>query len=183
MKENLNLACQKQHDASTASSDSFLLLAAKKNDRDVCQTHEKAILSEFLNAVPKQHQFHKPLLKVFGKKLKRSKKNISGNISEDETNEDEEDSELEGEDDNSDSEEDETCPAGCNISLYEQVIELRERRLDQEDIFADIKCAINEAQKAYDRHVQQEKQIQRDVCSYVEDIHSFQTKKQQTLNK
>ena len=55
MKENLNLACQKQHDASTASSDSFLLLAAKKNDRDVCQTHEKAILSEFLNAVPKQH--------------------------------------------------------------------------------------------------------------------------------
>tara|TARA_B100000780_G_C21083145_1_gene436263 strand:- start:342 stop:848 length:507 start_codon:yes stop_codon:yes gene_type:complete len=167
----------------TASSDSFSLLAAKKNSQNKCQTHGKAILSEFLNAAPKHHQFHKLLFKVFNKKLKRSRKNISGNTSEDETNEEGEDSEPEEEDDRSDSEEDDTCPAGCNTSLYEQVIELRERRLDQEDILADNKCAINGAQKAYDRHVQQEKQMQRDVCSYVEDTFSFQTKKQQTLNK
>merc|ERR1712017_41955 len=47
MKENLNLACQKQHDASTASSDSFLLLAAKKNDRVYAKLMRKQFYLNF----------------------------------------------------------------------------------------------------------------------------------------
>ena len=67
--------------------------------------------------------------------------------------------------------------------MYEQVVELREKRLDQEEILAEIQRTIDELQRTYDRHIQREKQIDRDVNSYSKEIRSFQTEKQQRLNK
>ena len=141
--------------------------------------------------VPDGHPHHAPLLKVFKHKIKRAKKkpaNQDKNGVEDEDDIEEYDDEDDDDDDNdddgsSDGPVDDTCPSGCDTTLYEQVLELREKRLDQEEILADVQRSIDDMRRTCDRHTQREKQIRRDVDSYTKEIRAFQTEKQQRLNK
>ena len=78
---------------------------------------------------------------------------------------------------------DDSCPPGCDATLYEHVIELRDKRLDQEEVLADFQRLIDDLKRTLDRHNQRKKQIDRDLNSYVKEIQSFQTEKQQHLNQ
>mmetsp|Transcript_4399 Transcript_4399/g.13949 ORF Transcript_4399/g.13949 Transcript_4399/m.13949 type:complete len:144 (-) Transcript_4399:1189-1620(-) len=131
------------------------------------------------------HPFHSFLSKVFRRRIKRSKRrslddaSFEGGGDEDEsvTSDDNEEEESENE------EVDDSCPAGCDATLYEHVIELREKRLDQETNLAELSKMTEEMKRARDRHIQRKKQIERDLSSFNMDLESFQTEKQQLLNQ
>jgi len=61
-------------------------------------------------------------------------------------------------------------------------LELREKRLDQEDVLADFQKNIDELKKTFDRLSSREKTIGKDLSSTEKDIEMFQTEKQKKLN-
>ena len=77
------------------------------------------------------------LAKIFRRKIKRSKKR-DGDADDDDDDEDEDEEEDFDEDEGDEDEEevDDSCPPGCDTTLYEQVLEMREKRLDQEEVRA-----------------------------------------------
>ena len=44
---------------------------------------------------------------------------------------------------------DETCPQGCDKAIYSAVLELREKRLDEEDKLSDIQKVIDVVLRKY----------------------------------
>ena len=64
---------------------------------------------------------------------------VAGNEDEDEEDEKEEDEDFEEEDCDEDEEgQDDSCPQGCDSNMYDKVLALRERRLDQEEIVQEV---------------------------------------------
>jgi hypothetical protein len=92
------------------------------------------------------------------RKIKRSKKRSGGAGDDDgDLEEDDDDEDLDEDDDADDDDEagEEVCPAGCDPQLYEKVIELRERRLDEEEAAAEVAKAVEATKK--DREIQSKK--------------------------
>ena len=78
--------------------------------------------------------------------MKRQRKGPEG--ADDEYNsEEEEDDEDDDLDDDLDDEEEEVCPPGCDPAMYEKVCELREKRLEQEEVYADFQKAVEALKK------------------------------------
>jgi hypothetical protein len=65
---------------------------------------------------------------------------------DEEEEEEEEDEDFDDEDD----EDEEVCPHGCDQTLYDKVLALREKRLDQEDVIAECAKAIDGFKKERD---------------------------------
>ena len=90
------------------------------------------------------------------RKIKRSKKRSAGGGEEDADLEEEEDDDddLDEDDDADDDDEagEEVCPAGCDAQLYEKVIELRERRLDEEEAAAEVAKVVEATKKEREIH-------------------------------
>ena len=72
----------------------------------------------------------------------------------------------------------------CNtLSRYEQVCELREKRLDQEDVLADLQKAVEALKKDHEALVKKERVIDAALNASESEIREFQSHKQQELNK
>ena len=162
------------------------------NDKIATKKHEieklnpKQVMMEFSQLVPDSNKFHEPLLKIFKKKIKRMKKKANEAEEDDEEGEDED----EDEDDMSDfdeeeeeEEEEEFCPPGCDPSLFDQVCELREKRLDQEEMLAEYQKGADQLKKDLDGLVKKEKIIDSALRQTEQEIQQFQTFKQQKLNE
>ena len=110
---------------------------AKKAELEVWQEKDASIGHEFDALVPESHSFRAQLAKIFRRKIKRSKKR-DGDADDDDDDEDEDEEEDFDEDEGDEDEEevDDSCPPGCDTTLYEQVLEMREKRLDQEEVRA-----------------------------------------------
>jgi len=159
-------------------------ISSKKNEIE--KLNPKQVMMEFSQLVPESNKFHDPLLKIFKKKIKRMKK--KGNDGDEEDEEGEEDEE--DEDDMSDfdeeeeeEEEEEFCPPGCDPSLFEQVCELREKRLDQEEMLAEYQKGADQLKKDLDGLTKKEKIIDTALRQTEQEIQQFQTFKQQKLNE
>jgi WD40 repeat protein len=161
-------------------------LATKNEEIGVWQEKEKTIMGEFHSLVGDANAsaFHAQLLKVFKRKIKRAKKRTGDDEEEEEEEEDwEEDEDEDFDDDEGDEDEEDACPAGCDQTLYDKVLELREKRLDQEDIHADFQKAVDELTRNKERHTGRQKQIDKDLSNTELEIQSFQTEKQARLNE
>lgn len=132
--------------------------------------------------VQDNHPFQAPLLKAFRRKIKRQKKINQEDDGGTEADNEEEDDDLD-DDFDEDDDVDDSCPPGCDATLYEHVIELRDKRLDQEEVLTDFQRVIDDLKRTLDRHNQRKKQIERDLNSFAKEIQSFQTEKQQHLNQ
>ncbi|KAJ3110144.1 Cilia- and flagella-associated protein 44 [Phlyctochytrium bullatum] len=77
----------------------------------------------------------------------------------------------------------EECPADCDPTIFANVKELRERKLDQEDILAEIQKAIETLKKENDGFIKKEKIIDMALKNTEAEIQDFQTQKQQKLNE
>jgi WD40 repeat protein len=160
-------------------------LSMKRDEIGVWQEKAKHIINEFNALVGESNQFHAQLLKIFKKKVKRAKKR-NGDEEEDEEEEedwDDDDEDFDDEGEEEDEDEEDACPPGCDQTLYDKVLELREKRLDQEEILSDFQKAIDELTRNSDRHTTREKQINKDLAQTEKEIQSFQTEKQQRLNE
>lgn len=85
--------------------------------------------------------------------------------------------------DEDDEDEEDQLPPNCDQALYDQVLDLRERRLDQEDVLAEFQKTIDDLKKSYDRHSQRERQVDKELVATKTEINRFQGEKQQQLNQ
>merc|ERR1712136_311156 len=102
----------------------------------------------------------------------------------DEDEDDEEESDLESDfEDEEDMDDDTGPPQGCDVQVYESVIDLREKRLDMEEELQDIQKAVDELKKAYAKLLDAEKRVDKEQKATDAEIQQFQTDKQRKLNQ
>lgn len=78
---------------------------------------------------------------------------------------------------------DTVCPAGCDQGLFNQACELRERRLDLEDMVAEEKKGLDSQRKELESMRKKAKSMESQVKSALSDLQAFQLKKQQRMNE
>jgi hypothetical protein len=95
-------------------------------------------------------------------------------------------SESEEEDEESEEEEEdfeEKAPADTEKAIFEQVLALRERKLDQDESITDISKMVEALKKENDALVKKEKTIDHNLSATEAEIQEFQTLKQRKLNE
>jgi WD40 repeat protein len=142
------------------------------------------LFTQYKNMIPggESHQFYEILTKIYKKKIKRIK-NIETEGLDDDEDLLESDEENDDDDEFDDDDIDDICPNGCDVTLYDQVIALREKKLDVDEVLTDLQKAIDELKKSKDRFKQREKQIDKDLKASELEIQNFQRQKQGALNK
>merc|ERR1711959_165308 len=156
-------------------------LSEKKSEIEQWQTEESSLQAEFTELVGENSPFLGVLLKIYKKKVKRSKrKKGAGDEDEfdDEEDEDEDESEMDSDEDVDDEDEDVGPPQGCDVQIYESVLDLREKRLDMEDALQEIQRAVDELKKTHTRLLGDEKSIDKEQKHTDALIQEFQTDKQ-----
>ena len=170
--------CKKEkHDIQSSSGEVQGKLDQKLEEHSAWSDKMSGLIAEFKALVPDTNPYFEILTKIFKKKIKRSK---GGDDIDDDEEEEEEDDD---DDDDYDDEIEDTCPPGCDVGLYDHVLEYREKRLDIEEFLTDIQKSIDEMKKTKDRLKQREKQIDKDAKSTEIEIQNFQRQKQAALNK
>jgi len=79
--------------------------------------------------------------------------------------------------------EDDSCPKDCDNMIYEKVMELREKRLDQEEVLNEFEKAVQALKSQNIALINKEKNIDKNLFDTEKEIEIFQTEKQQHLNK
>ena len=156
-------------------------LATKKTEIERLLDRDRQIMAEFNAALGENNKFYDVMLKIFKRKVKR-KKQTDGDEDEDEDEEDEDDDD-EDYDEDEDEEEEETCPPGCDPALYDKVCELREKRMEQEEVYTEFQKGVEALKKENDMLIKKEKIIDNAVKATENDIQAFQTEKQGKLNE
>jgi hypothetical protein len=161
-------------------------LSEKKVDIENWQAEESTLQADFTELVGENSPYLGALLRIYKKKVKRKNRKRAGGEEEDDFNEEEEESDEDdagdSEDDDDEMEED-VCPGGCDMSIYESVVELRDKRLDMEDALQEIQKDVDDLKKTHTRLLAQEKSIDKEQKQTEAEIQSFQTEKQRKLNQ
>merc|ERR1740130_1071810 len=139
-------------------------LAVKKVEIERLLEKDKLIMAEMTQALGEGNKYSEVLLTLFKKKVKRLKAH-------------------DGDDDDEEEEEEEVCPPGCDPALYEKVCELREKRLEQEELYAEFQKSVEGLKKENDALIRKEKVIDKALKDTEADIQAFQTDKQGKLNQ
>ena len=82
----------------------------------------------------------------------------------------------------SDEDEEEVCPPHCPVVAYERTLELREKRLDNEDAMDALHRVCTEAGKVYERLQGKVKGVEKEEAALEREMQTFQSEKQRTLN-
>ena len=131
---------------------------AKLEDQAQWVSKQSNLMSDFRILVPENNPFHDILNKIYKKKIKRSKG--TDDLDEEEDSEEEEDDD---DDDYDDDEVEDVCPNGCDATLYDKVLDFREKRLDIEEVMTESQKVIDDFKKSLDRLKQREKQIDKEI--------------------
>ncbi|KAF6034679.1 hypothetical protein EB796_007012 [Bugula neritina] len=170
---------QEKIDQQTKTLDVTAKIEAKKKDIERLQEKEKALHALFVQSLGDNNKFADYLTKVFKKKIKHS-----DDESEDESSDDEDWSES---DDESGSEgggyDLDICPPGCDQNLYNNTTQLREKRLDIEEVLAEEKKNRDQLIKDSENITKKTKVILAGLKSAESDLEAFQLEKQQKLNE
>lgn len=75
------------------------------------------------------------------------------------------------------------CPPGCDQSLFDHAVQLREKRLDLEEMVTDAKRALDLQRKELEGMKKKAKSIESQVKTAMQELQAFQLKKQQRLNE
>ena len=75
------------------------------------------------------------------------------------------------------------CPAGCDQALFAQACELREKRLDLEEMVAEEKRILEAQRKDLEAMKKKAKSMESQVKTALSDLQAFELKKQQRLNE
>lgn len=171
--------CRKEkNEIQTTTSDILAKLEVKQEEMTMWTSKQSNLTVEFRALVPESHAYADTLSKIYRKKIKRSKGMEDGDGDDfDEEEEEDEDEDFD------DEEVEDICPPGCDVALYDQVLELREKRLDVEEVIAEIQKAVDDLKKSKDRLKQREKQIDKDAKQTESEIQQFQLQKQASLNQ
>ncbi|CAE7195360.1 CFAP44 [Symbiodinium natans] len=161
-------------------------LSEKKAEIEEWHTQEQNLQAEFTDLVGENSPFLSALLKVYKKKVKRSKRKKGGEeeeMDEDEEDEDDEGSDIESDEDEDMDDDDVGPPQGCDHQIYESVIDLRDKRLEMEDALQEIQKAVEGLKNTHKRLGEDEQRIDKEQRRTDAEIQQFQTDKQRKLNQ
>ncbi|GMF32680.1 unnamed protein product [Phytophthora fragariaefolia] len=185
------------------------LLAIKRRELEEWSRQERAVQGEFVTLVnggtgssATPHPSFTALQKLFKRKLKRVKKKPTasgrddgkngqspesardGEDQEEEEEEEEDDDEnYDEDDDEDDDEEEDACPSGCDLTLYEKVLALREKRADVDDAVGELNKSIEELRKVGERQAAKQRAIDKELAATEQDTQLFQSEKQSRFNQ
>eukprot|EP00931_Biecheleriopsis_adriatica_P072873 TRINITY_DN47261_c0_g1_i1.p1 TRINITY_DN47261_c0_g1~~TRINITY_DN47261_c0_g1_i1.p1 ORF type:complete len:1243 (-),score=428.26 TRINITY_DN47261_c0_g1_i1:43-3222(-) len=162
-------------------------LGDKKAEIEEWHTQEQNLQAEFTDLVGENSPFLSALLKVYKKKVKRSKRKKGmgddEDFDEDEEDEDDEGSDVESDEDDDMEDDDAGPPQGCDHQIYESVIDLRDRRLEMEDALQEIQKAVEGLKQTHKKLLDDERRIDKEQKMTDTEIQQFQTDKQRKLNQ
>ncbi|XP_066555153.1 cilia- and flagella-associated protein 44 [Amia ocellicauda] len=165
-------------------------LEAKRRDIAKLQERDRALTTTFQASLGENNKFADFLTKVFKKKVKRAKKKEKKGEEEEELEseeESEEESEWSDEELDSGSEsgplDDSVCPPYCDPALFENTIQLREKRLDLEEALLEEKKAADILRKECDSLTKKMKVVSASLSTAEGDLELLQREKQQKLNE
>uniref|UniRef100_A0A8C5M7X7 Cilia- and flagella-associated protein 44 n=1 Tax=Leptobrachium leishanense TaxID=445787 RepID=A0A8C5M7X7_9ANUR len=189
LQERVNERMVEKEEVQRKSEDYLQQLEAKKKDIAQLQEKEKALHSAFQASLGENNKLVVFLTKVFKKKVKRTKKEVRGD-DEDDVNSDDDsdvDSSWDSADDDSGSDgdvfDDSICPDNCDPALFENTLQLREKRLDIEEALTEEKKIVDNLKKEYDALTKKAKIIEGNLKAAEEELDVFQREKQQKLNE
>ena len=144
-------------------------LSSKLDEIQTWQEKDKRIMKEFDHIVGERNPFYEQLKRIFKRKIKRNANrsnvlnkrgeppdadrradandsiDLNDDNSDDSSNDsDDESNELTTQDGTTGKSADDSCPKDCDNLIYEKVMELREKRLDQEEILAEFQKSVDE---------------------------------------
>mmetsp|Transcript_6562 Transcript_6562/g.12272 ORF Transcript_6562/g.12272 Transcript_6562/m.12272 type:complete len:401 (-) Transcript_6562:1722-2924(-) len=154
-------------------------LGEKKVEIERLLMREKQIRDDFTAAIANSNT-QDALVRIFKKKIKRKKVK---NEDEEDNSDEESDDESDDDDDDEEDEEEEVCPIGCEPAVYQRVVELREKRMEQEDIVNDFQKSIEVLRKENEVLSKKEKTIDTQLRQVEKEIQVFQNEKQMKLNE
>jgi len=185
LKNKLDLKLQEKSDALSRIEECQDRLQTKKEDVEKLAERKKVLSEEFDSLVEDSNPFRDALQKIFLRRIKRAKKKTRNDDDEDYEEEEEEDDDDDEDDDEDfdDEEEEEVCPLGCDQALYEKVCDLRERRLDQDEVATELQKMIDTLKKERDSLSKKQKLVETALKSIDGEIVEFQKEKQSKLNE
>ncbi|XP_062269281.1 cilia- and flagella-associated protein 44 [Platichthys flesus] len=163
-------------------------LQLKQRDMVKLQEREKALRSALRASLGDNNKFLEFLTKVFEKKIKRVKKKEprEDDVDSDEES-DEDDWDDDDDDDDYDSEEgaldDSVCPPGCDPQMFEYTLQLRERRLDLEEMLAEDKKCVEALKDECSALVKKEKLGKSSRKIVDDDLELVNREKRQRMNE
>lgn len=163
---------------STQIAELEVKLEGKREELKHWQGKGAVVANEFRSLIPENHAYVEQLTKIFRRKIKRKQGGDDGAEEDDQQEQDEDEDE-----DDEDEDAEDVCPVGCDPAVYEQVLQLRDRRLDVDDASADVQKGLDETRKALDRLKQRDKQVSKDVAQVEVEIRQFQKQKLSALNQ
>jgi hypothetical protein len=169
---------EKSHDIAACLEDSAVEL-------ENVALRKSKVLRAFDTIVDEEHSRREYLNKIFLRRIKRKK-----DLSEDPRGEDggeRSDSEYDSDDDdddeyNSDDEMEESRPDDCDETLWDQILALRERRQDQDDVMNDLAKSDAEYKKQSDVLAKRAKSVGKALAQLQEAMFAFQREKQEAMN-
>ncbi|KAG7487289.1 hypothetical protein MATL_G00021590 [Megalops atlanticus] len=191
LQERLQARVQEENDTRLKWEDCKKQLEVKQQGIVKLQQREKALIASFQASLGDNNKFSDFLTKVFKKKVKRvKKKETSGDEEEQEDSEEDSDEESDWDEEESEGEsesggplDDSVCPPSCDPALFENTLQLRERRLDLEELLAEEKKSCDTLRKECDALAKKEKIVQASLKAAEGDLELFDREKQQKLNE
>ncbi|CAB1323036.1 unnamed protein product [Coregonus sp. 'balchen'] len=191
LQERLNACVEEEEDLRSKLEECKQALELKRRDISKLQERERAIAATFQGSLGENNKFADFLTRVFKKKIKRVKKKEKvGNDEEQEDSDEESDEESDWDDDEDDSGsesggplDDSVCPPNCDSELFENTVQLRERRLDLEELLVEEKKIADNLRKECDSLVKKEKVVHGSLKAAEGDLELFNREKQQKLNE
>ncbi|KAJ3275132.1 Cilia- and flagella-associated protein 44 [Terramyces sp. JEL0728] len=158
-------------------------LNAKKAEIEAVIQKEREIHDEYKKMIGENNKNEEFLTKVFKRKKKAKEGNQDDKDLEEEDEESESDASSYNSEDMQDEEFEEVCPQECDPGLWTKVLEIREHRLDQEEILSEVQKAVETLKKENDSLIKKEKIIDVGLKNAETEIQEFQTQKQRKLNE
>uniref|UniRef100_A0A8C7N0F8 Cilia- and flagella-associated protein 44 n=1 Tax=Oncorhynchus kisutch TaxID=8019 RepID=A0A8C7N0F8_ONCKI len=191
LQERLNACVEEEEDLRSKLEECKQALELKRRDISKLQERERAIAATFQASLGENNKFADFLTRVFKKKIKRVKKKEKAGDDEEQEDSDEdsdEESDWDEDEDDSGSEsggplDDSVCPPNCNSELFENTVQLRERRLDLEELLVEERKTADNLRKECDSLIKKKKVVHGSLKAAEGDLELFNREKQQKLNE
>ncbi|XP_040013967.1 cilia- and flagella-associated protein 44 [Xiphias gladius] len=192
LQEKLNRRIKEENSIMSKLEECNEQLELKQRDIAKLQEREKALIAAFQASLGENNKFEEFLTRVFKKNVKRVKKKEQTGTEEEEVDSDDD---SDGDDDWADDDydlgteeggaalDDSVCPAGCEPELFENTLQLRERRLDLEELLVEEKKSTEVLKKEYDTLVKNETTVKSSRKEVEDDLELVNREKQQKMNE
>ncbi|KAM9841110.1 cilia- and flagella-associated protein 44 [Aulostomus maculatus] len=196
LQEKLNKREKEENSVMSKLDECHEELALKRRAIVKVQEREKSLAAAFQASLGDDNKFEEFLTKVFKKKIKRVEKDQRGSQEEEESDENSDEVDWDDEDDDygdSDADDDRdqegaalddsVCPPGCDPELFENTLQLRERRLDLEELLVEEKRHAEALQKECDILLKKKKMLESHRREAEDELELVNREKQQKMNE